>query len=173
LKKMREQIEAVLVNLVGLPLQSTDRAANMQVFKFGNLHIVTDGRRSGTIGDYSLHIQCAWNIAGPDGVVVGSRNRHYPAGDLYQERPDLDLSVLGANRCDEQIAQLFQAHVDASPIVESVDANEIGDLCIRLSGNFILQVFPDSSLGAEYWRLLDTHDGGSHFVMTSHYFSEE
>ena len=34
-----------------------------------------------TVGDFALHVQCAWRIAGPNGIVAASRDRYVPAGD--------------------------------------------------------------------------------------------
>jgi len=82
---MREQIEQVLRALIGMPLWDSGQAG-IQWFEFGQKHNVPNirrGKQAGTkeVGDYALHVQCAWRIVGPKGIVVGSTDRFYAAGD--------------------------------------------------------------------------------------------
>ena len=79
------RLEGALAPLVGLPLWTSHRAADLQVFQFGDKRTVTSnfGPRKGqelAVGEYGLHIQCAWRIRGPSGIVVASRDRFYKAG---------------------------------------------------------------------------------------------
>jgi hypothetical protein len=74
-----KQIEAALSPLIGLPLWESHRAANLQMFDFGQARTRTIqlGPRKGTLAEvreYSLHIQCAWRARGPEGIVVGSND---------------------------------------------------------------------------------------------------
>lgn len=62
-------IEAALAPLVGLPLWASGRAGDLQWFQFGAKHAVVaqSGSAKGTertVGDYALHVQCAWRIDG-------------------------------------------------------------------------------------------------------------
>ena len=163
---MREQIESALADLLNLPLEGTGRAADMQVFEFGAPH--TYEIRSGTItaGVCSLHIQCAWRISGSEGIIVASRDYHYPAGDPDNEPPDFDPSIPGASRRDERIARFFAAHLTALLTVEQVTADHLGGFRVLLSGGFALEVFPNDSLADEHWRLLTRLKDGKHFVVT-------
>jgi len=163
---MREQIESALADLLNLPLEGTGRAADMQVFEFGAPH--TYEIRSGTItaGVCSLHIQCAWRISGPQGIIVASRDRHYPAGDPYNEPPDFDPSGSEVNRRDVRLQHFLAEHQDSLLTVELVAADPLGGFRLTLSEGFALEVFPDNSLTSEHWRLLTRLKDGRHFVVT-------
>jgi hypothetical protein len=172
------RIERELAVLVGLPLCNSHRAADLLVVHFGALtHGVSErGPRKGQptkYGEYALHVQCTWRIAGPDGIVTGRPDRFYPHSDLLRWRedwhwfddPDWDSSQLNANRWDERI----QPWLAAGPyVVEGVAADPLGGLRISLAGRFALDVFPDSSDDteySEYWRFFKPDDPRPHFVV--------
>lgn len=172
------RIERELAVLIGLPLWNGHRAANLLVLHFGaERHgVLQFGPRKGqpsTFGEYALHVQCTWRIAGPDGIVVARHDLYEPHSDLLREReswqwhddPDWDCMKLNANRWDER----FQPWLAGGPyIVESVAADSLGGLCVALAGGFTLDVFPDSSDDTEYsehWRFFMPHDPRPHFVV--------
>lgn len=62
---LRAEVLAALLPLNGLPLVTVRRAADLINFVFGTLHPAARG----AVGDWALHVQCAWRIDGPDGVV--------------------------------------------------------------------------------------------------------
>lgn len=164
------RLEAALAPLVGLPLWTSHRAADLQVFQFGDKRTVTSnfGPRKGQeseVGEYGLHIQCAWRIRGPSGIVVASRDRFYKAGPEPFPEDDWDWSA-GTNRRDERIRDWLSAR---SYNVERVSADATGGIVLSLAGGFALDVFPDDSLDGEYsehWRLLRPGDLSSHFVVS-------
>jgi hypothetical protein len=142
-------IESALAPLVGLPLWASGRAADLQWFQLGAQHLVTvqHGPTKGTertVGDYALHVQCAWRISGPTGIVVASRDRYVPAGDPDKEPPEWRWDRPGANRCDQRIETW----------------------CLALSHGHALEVFPDDSQDGEHWRLLQPARDADHFVVT-------
>ena len=172
------RIERELAVLVGLPLWGAARAADLLTLAFGaERHGVSKfGRRKGeprTYGEYALHVQCTWRIAGPDGIVTGRPDRFYPHSDLLRERedwkwwddPDWDSLQLNANRWDERI----EPWLAAGPyVVERVAADPLGGLSVALAGGFALDVFPDSSDDteySEYWRFFKPDDPRPHFVV--------
>ncbi|MGN6107433.1 MAG: hypothetical protein ACTHU0_20150 [Kofleriaceae bacterium] len=166
------RLEAALAPLVGLPLWKSHRAANLQSFQFGAKRTVTSelGARKGQpaeVGDYALHVQCAWRIRGPHGLVVGSRDRYYRPGPapLSDEDDGWHWDAPGANRCDERIGAWIQAR---SYRVERVSADATGGIVLVLAGGFALEVFPDDSLcgeSCEHWRLLRPNEESDHFVV--------
>ena len=122
---MRERILEALGPLVGKPLWASGRAADMQTFQFGARRPRTNRRGEPVeVGEWALHVQCAWHISGPEGVVVGSRDLYYPPGDdPYDEPPDFDWDRPGANRRDERADRFFAdyaSRADAAPVVEAV-----------------------------------------------------
>lgn len=166
------QIEAALSPLIGLPLSASHRAADLQMFGFGATHTRTIrfGRRKGEQGevhDYSLHIQCAWRVSGPTGIVVGSSDLNYSSGSDPLDTPDdWDRDAANANRRDQRIREWLAR---APFVVEGVRADMFGGFSLRLAGGFGLDVFPDDSLDGEYsehWRLLRPGEASSHFVVS-------
>ena len=163
----RKTIEIALAPLVGLPLWSAGRAADLEWFQFGAQHVVVvgAGKAKGmekTVGDFALHVQCAWRIAGPNGIVVGSRDRYVPAGDSDGASGDWDWDRPGANRCDERIDAWFHG---SAYVVRSVAADTLGGLSLGLPDGFTLDVFPDDSHIGEHWRLLQPGRATPHFVI--------
>jgi hypothetical protein len=167
-----KQIEAALSPLVGIPLWESHRAADMQMFDFGQTMTTTSqfGPRKGTVREvheYSLHLQCAWRICGPTGILVGSSDYNYCSGpDPFDTTDDWKRDVAGASRRDQQIRSWL---VGAPYIVERVRADVYAGFSMELAGGFVLDVFPDDSLDGEYsehWRLLRPADPSPHFVVS-------
>ena len=166
------RLEGALAPLLHLPLWKSHRAADLQVFQFGDKRTVTSdfGPRKGQeseVGEYALHVQCAWRVRGPSGIVVGSSDRYYRSGPdpFPKEEDDWDWSIPGANRRDERIREWLQAR---SYEVERVSADATGGIVLSFATGFALDVFPDDSLDGEYdehWRLLRPADLSSHFVL--------
>lgn len=164
---MKEQIEETLQCLLGLPLWGASRAADLESFQFGDRRTVSS-RRGGTkeVGEYALHVQCAWRIVGKYGIVVASRDRYYPAGNADEFPPDFEWDCPGANRCDERVAVLFKETANSPLAVEAIQADNAGSIYLTLSGGYKLEVFPDDSLPGEYWRLFQPSKETEHFVIT-------
>lgn len=164
------RLEAALAPLVGRPLWASHRAVDVQVFQFGDKRTVTSnfGPRKGQqreVGAYALHVQCAWRIHGPEGIVVGSRDRYVrpDSGRDPENDDDWDWSAPGANRCDERLGAWLQARAHD---VERVRADATGGLVLSLADGFGLEVFPDDSSDRERWRLLRPGELTSHVVVT-------
>lgn len=103
---MKEQIQKALDALIGIPLWSSSRAADLQGFHFGQRRTVTAGGRTKEVGEYVLHIQCAWRIRHGNRVIVGSRDLYNPPHES-DDPENFDWDVQGANRRDRGIAELF------------------------------------------------------------------
>ena len=75
-------MDQALEVLVGLPLRSMGRAADLEWFGFGHPREVPK-RNGGTkiVEDWALHVQCAWRLTDPQGIVTGLRDLYVPAGD--------------------------------------------------------------------------------------------
>jgi hypothetical protein len=166
---LKERIERALQPLIGAPLWGAGRAADMDTFQFGPRRPVTDRRgRTREVGTYAFHVQCAWRIAGPRGIVVGSRDRYYPseASGLDVSDPDFEWDQAGANLCDERRARFFEEHRAAPLPVVEVRADDVGGVAIILGDGYRLEVFPDDSQDGEHWRFFQPHTDGDHFVVT-------
>src|SRR5260370_30724506 len=90
---VKTQIENAIAVLVGKPLWKCTRAADLASFQFRARSKVSGFRNvTKEVGEYALHVQCAWRIAREDRVIVGSRDLYYPADFLEEEEvpPEFD-----------------------------------------------------------------------------------
>lgn len=150
---IRNQVTLALGVLVNLPIQSAGRTGNLFWIHFGSTYVVDD--RKGTlcdVGEFALHIQCAWRIVQDESIFVGSGDLFYPAGDPFDDRDDFEWDRPGANRCDERIEQLIEhARIDP-PVVESLSVDSTGGFRL-VFGRHALEAIPDTSVIDEHWRL--------------------
>ena len=166
---MQAAIEQALSVLIGLPMWAARRTVTLHSFQFGGVHEVIDRHGEvATVGEYALHIQSAWHLAGPTSVIVGSDDRYFAAGDEPFERgDDWDGNTLAANRCDERMTAFYAARATNPPVVTAIAGDNLGGIRITLDDDLTLAAFSTDSLGAEHWRLFQPwnkqHD---HFVVT-------
>jgi hypothetical protein len=163
---MREQVQRALDVLIGEPLWSSGRAADLEWFQFGQRRTVKDFRGNvKEVGEYALHVQCTWRIRRGDQVVVGSRDLYVPAEESDDPPKDFDWIAQGANRRDKRIAELFQNETRQF-LVQQVEVGEAGRFTIILDDEYALDVFPDDSLSNEYWRIFKPYAKEPHFVVS-------
>jgi hypothetical protein len=160
------EIEARLAVLVGLPFWRTTRAADLQGFQFGTKVLRTD--RSGQtveVGEYILHVQCAFRFRVGHNLVVASRDRYevIDGGDTWDRR--------GANLLDVRMEQLVAGHCPIN--VTAVRATLTGDVTIELGPELILEVWVDDSSSDEHWRFFKRGDESPHVVFASGRAQEE
>jgi len=119
---LKESIEQALSVLIGLPLIGSDRALDLDMFYFGKAHTIsTRAGREKEIGEYALHVQCAWRITGPHGIIVASQDRYYPGDGSYDVPNDFDWTLPG-NRCDTRLETFLREKTPESTVVKSVKA---------------------------------------------------
>jgi hypothetical protein len=152
-----------------MPLWDAGRAADLLWLAFGQRRTIQDFRgESREVGEYALHVQCAWRFVQGEKVVVGNRDLYYPRGytDPKQEIPkEFNWDVQGANRCDEVLAGLFAGGAKQF-VVLRVQAGQAGELALLLESGLTLQVFPNDSLVGEHWRLFTPGSDAPHWVYT-------
>lgn len=168
----QERVRQELQKLVGLELAATARAAELRGFHFGKLRPYRDR----TVGEFALHVQCAWRIEGPDGVLTGQADLWEPA--LGFDSIDLESwdHERDGNLQDKRIAEWLGHHdpragscleAENGPVVLAARATPFGGAEIDLSGYCRLTLFPAGSAG-EDWRLFRPGDGDEdapHFVV--------
>jgi hypothetical protein len=163
---MRTQVQKALNVLIGQPLWSSGRAADLEWFQFGLRKIVKDSRgNEREVGEYALHVQCAWRITHQEQVVVASRDLYSPREESDDRPEDFNWDVQGANRRDQRIAELFQNETRQF-VVRKVEAGKAGSFTIVLDDDYALDVFPDDSLSGEHWRIFKPYAGEPHFVVS-------
>ncbi len=105
-----ERVQQALRKLVGLELTAIARSADLRGFHFGELRPYRDR----TVGELALHVQCAWRIESPGGVLTGRSDLRQPALDLWGDdfkRWDYERD---GNLQDKRIAE-WLGHHDPRP----------------------------------------------------------
>lgn len=164
---MKEQIEQALSVLIGKPIWGKYKALDLDAFQFGAVLMLPNRKgEMDEVGEYRLHIQCAWRITHSHRIVVASRDRYSPAGDQDNFPEDFDWQT-GENRLEERISLLFGKHREDPLVVEAIQADEVGGVTIVLNEGYVLDIFPDDSLEGEYWRFFPSiREQGKHFVVS-------
>src|SRR3954471_22309939 len=101
---MQVAVTAALSVLQGLPLWGSHRVLDIQVFKFGRM-VLSTSRKGDTVavGEYAVHVSCAWRLVGAASVLVGSDDRFVPPGPEPEE-VDVEWDRDGDTRLDERLA---------------------------------------------------------------------
>jgi hypothetical protein len=152
---------------MNVPFVNAGRASDMMWFSFGEERQVTDSTGKGKkVGEYALHVQCAWRIVGPEGILVGSSDIYLPPGSSLDidGRSHFNWDVPGGNRCDVQMERFFLEQ-RLPLVVETIEVDLVGGMKIRLAKGFALEVLPTSSADIEQWRVFQPGIEGSHFVV--------
>jgi hypothetical protein len=162
---MRIQVQEAIELLVGEILWSSGRAADLQWFQFGERRMVEGFKgKPKEVGQYALHVQCAWRIRQRDHVIVGSRDLYLPPDGSDEGLDDFNWDVKDGNLRDKRIADLFQNET-VQFLVKEVHAAEAGSFIVNLESDYALDVFPDDSLADEHWRLFSPYSDVRHFVV--------
>jgi hypothetical protein len=140
----------------------------LEWFQFGQRRTVKSALGGAKqVGEYALHVQCAWRIRHKGQVIVGSRDLYYPPEEGVDRPADFDWDVQGANRRDKCIGQLFQTETRQFLVLE-VEVGEAGSFTIILADDYALDVFPDDSLSGEHWRIFKPYAEEPRFIVTGH-----
>lgn len=162
---LKTQIEEATAVLVGKMLWRCHRAADLAAFTFGERWTVAD--RNGKmreVGEFALHVQCAWRLAQNDRTLAGSAEAcHPPAVQDTGRIGNFDWNA-GATRQDELLPGIPN-HGKREFAVETVAVGDGGSLHFSLSEDLWLVVEPDGSSSGEHWRFFG-YNTGPHLVMT-------
>lgn len=168
----RVDIEAAFRALAGKQLSIARLAGSGRNFHFGEMReYPPDMRgRTGSGGEYALHLACPWRIDGPRGTVTGSDDiweyadeGTCPEGWKYEDGNSLQDRRLGEllGGYDKKTHSWINA--GAELVVLDVAATDSGDVQIRLSGGYTLRIFPAISR-EESWRLFRPLSDERHVV---------
>lgn len=170
---IRQQVENVLAPLVGIALWDAGRAADLIWFALGPRKTVQGFRgKPKEVGEYALHVQCAWRFVQSEKVLAGNRDLYYPRGykNQREEFPkEFNWDVQGANRCDEMLATLFAGGAKQY-VVQRIEVGQAGEFALLLERGLTLQIFPNDSLEGEHWRIFRPGSGERHSVFTGQGF---
>jgi hypothetical protein len=151
--------DAILDRLAGKRMWTARRAANMATFQFGGRrHVRTFHGHDAEVGEFSLHVQCAWRIVRGDQTVVASGDLYYPAdysdGDAIPQSFDWDRKP---NRRDQLLRGLFRDGT-VSFTARHVSLDAAGSCRIEFEEDLCLEIVPVDSLSHEHWRLFATDE---------------
>lgn len=159
------EVPAALAPLHGLPMRGFVRAGNMLMVEFGELRQV-HRRKGGThlIGEWALHIQCAWRLVRPPEILVANFD-FYTFAD--RDEP-YDFDADGSSRFDQLAKPITEELATQLPEVTSIQFDHAGGLSLGVASGLFLDVFPHESTANAYdsWRLFRPGDDGEHWVFS-------
>ncbi len=136
---MKEEIERALQALIGLPLWAVGRAGSLEWFQFGGRRTIPNLRgASKEVGEFAIHLDCAWRLVEPSGQVVMT---------------------------DESQPDLLACLADPPLVCCGVSAAADGSVRMRLSDGRVLVVEPCNADSLEYWRMFRPGTEEPHFVV--------
>ncbi|MBI3546087.1 MAG: hypothetical protein HY081_05780 [Gammaproteobacteria bacterium] len=122
---------------------------------FGNRYRETTRKgKEIEVGDYALHIQCAWRLARSNAVVVGF-------ADYVAAEDEAENVTKIYNRLREEFSK--------SPIVKEIPFVRGGAFSLALEDGLYLEAFPSFSAedpNKEFWRIFRPKWPSPHFVVT-------
>jgi hypothetical protein len=158
-------IQLAFKPLVGLPLQSIGRAANMLWIHFGKMREVPT-RKGGKkkVGQWAIHVSCPWRIVHLEKIVVAYHDYYRSPSGKYLE----DWDSFGKSQFDCAAKSLNKKFKSVPPKLLSAVADDVNGFTLNLSQDFRLDVFPDDSFksgNTEHWRLFEPAMETKHFVV--------
>ena len=158
-------VEQALTPLLGLPLRTFGRAAGLLWMHFGQMRRIPS-HRGGTkqVGDWALHVQCAWRLCRQEQIEMASLDYYYNfKGDWLE-----DWDKPGNSRFDVIATALMTRWQWHPLLVQLLTTDEVGGFSLYLTEGYRLDVYPNHSGGqafGEYWRLFEPGTNHEHFVM--------
>ncbi len=168
---MKQQIEETLQCLIGHPFWGAGRVANLLTFQFGPRQLRANQGKLREAGTYALHVQCAWHLVQAQHILAASGDLAFePSGEHKTMSHAGEEPYVWAERetslLDEHLFHFFEQCEKTPILVQALHADELGGLTLVLSDNHTLTLFPDDSLGEEYWRFFESGQDLPHFVVT-------
>jgi hypothetical protein len=105
--------------------------------------------------------------------VLASAEMRYPAtteGDI--DLAEFDWDRPGKNRLDEKVATLLASKHDAPFVVTGIEIDRVGSLKLLWDTRQSLELFPNSSLPSEQWRLFQSYRDTPDAVLTGKGFEQ-
>lgn len=169
---MANESEDALNQLIGLPMWHAGNAGSMQWFEFGECReIIKPDNSSRLVGEWALHVFCAWRICNLTQILVASydRCRKIELLENYVENfgrdEKFDERLAGESQANLKIKAFFADKTDSLRVSKAVVDN-VGGFQLRFETDIFLDVFPDCSIeGFEHWRIFKPVTNSAHFVM--------
>jgi hypothetical protein len=164
-------IRKELDNLVGRRVVRAGLMAGIVVITFGKSQLEIS--RSGKlieVGEYALHIQCAWRLVRDSEIVVGFADwvvERSAEGDDEDEEAVDEAVVEEEDESQGVYDRLTKALSESPRVIELVHVRG-GGFSLALEGGLYLETFPslsESDPDDEFWRLLRCLESTPHFVV--------
>lgn len=172
-------IQEWLSVLINQPIRTVSRGGGSIFISFGEL-IEKDAwnrdkegkkinERKIFTGKYALHIECNSRFTCGDQVVMAKYDVYQPTSEQEKKEDfdwdNFDWDIKGGNRYDELSSKYFSTD---SPefIVNKILVNRLGDLKIKFTNDFVLEVIIDTSDNHECWRFFEVHSECNHLVIS-------
>jgi hypothetical protein len=161
---MKNKIQNAVNVLVGLPMWSLGRAADLVWFEFGNRRTVKGYKgEEKEVGDYALHVQCPWRITSAESILIG-RGDIFCTPEETNEPTPADFDWQKGNRFDRIVQQLLAHESRRHFIVQAVEAGGAGSLAVEFEYGYTLETFPHDSESGEHWRFFKPFTDEPHLV---------
>lgn len=184
-EKQTEILEKISI-LNNQRLNYVHRAGTMATLGFGEIvkNKVSSKNDKGEViakevyvSKYALHIDCSFRISHSNEIILTGNDIFRPNSKLAElsskENEEFDWDMVGNNAFDEITVSYF-SDIKAELTVKSISVNEFGDLSIKLSNDFCLDIFVDVSEDEECWRLFEVGNSDKkHLVVTGKGYYEE
>ena len=123
---------------------------------------------------YALHIDCGFRVTCGDKILLSKCDIFQPSSDQRSDfdEDNFEWDISGANRFDE-FARMHFTENELDFYVQKITINKFGDLNIKMSNDFCIDIFVDASENDECWRFFkpgNTTD--THLVITGDGFYE-
>ncbi len=151
---MGDPIRQYIKQLIGLKL-SIARIGALHAFHFGKVRLI----ERGSVGEFALHVNCAWRIENRVGIEIGFSDLYRPA---QGKRAPAEWTYKdGDSVLDERLGELLQGYdlhtksyinVTDLFVVQRCMLSQFGDLTIYLSGDYRIRLFVRQTDG-EAWRV--------------------
>ena len=164
MSKIKKEIEDKLSLLLNTKWDCFGRAGNLLWSGFGESVTITDMKGNlRTVSEYSLHISCAWRLILEDKILVAYGDYYIPREGLTDD--NFNWELFGENRFDEKAILISQDINRNSIHVIDIKADNLGGFKLYFDNKYVLEVFPNNSLGEEYWRFISNNPQSEHFVV--------
>ena len=164
MSKIKKEIEDKLSPLLNAKWNCFGRAGNLLWSGFGKSVSIPDMKGNlRTVSEYALHVSCAWRLISENKILVACMDYYIPREGLTDD--NFNWELFGENRFDEK-AILLSQDINRSPIhVTDIQVDNLGGFKLYFNSKYLLEVFPNDSLGEEYWRLISNKPPSEHFVV--------
>lgn len=166
---MDERVLQAISALEGRHAWDRTRAADMEMFQFGDRVTHEFRGEVRTVGEWALHLIGGWRIVTGGRVLVGRRDFWIPARGVSDD--GFNPSSVGVSRRDELMEE-FVNHGESVHRAESATLSESGDLRLVFADGCVLETLTDLGFvepaddeTSECWRLFQPATELPHLVV--------